>query len=86
MAGTTVATHSLRPTRTNDDESDVGPAQIVCGHCGAKFTPRRHWQRFCSATCRFSNWNEANPRQREVNERLTRIEQKIDALRLLQGP
>jgi len=56
--------------------------EIDCGHCGAKFTPKRKckWQRFCSSACRFAHWNEKNPRQRIVAEQLQRIEAKIDAL------
>ena len=28
------------------------PAEATCGHCHESFAPRRHWQRFCSASCR----------------------------------
>ena len=56
-------------------------AEMNCGHCGAKFTPKREWQRFCSSACRFADWNEKNPRQRIVGEQLQRIEAKLDALR-----
>jgi len=59
---------------------NVERAEITCDHCGAKFTPKRPWQRFCSPACRFAHWNERNPRQPIVAEQLQRIEAKIDAL------
>ena len=63
---------------TTETESQV--AESVCGHCGTKFTPRRPWQRFCSAACRFASWEKRNPRQREVTEQLQRIEAKLDSV------
>lgn len=54
--------------------------EIICGHCAAKFTPKRAWQRFCSAACRRDDWESRNPRQRVVTEQLQRIETKLDKL------
>lgn len=51
---------------------------IVCSHCGTKFRPNRPWQRFCSPSCRFADWDKRNPRQREVTQQLHRIESKLD--------
>ena len=38
--------------------------QIMCAYqeCLAKFTPNRYWQKFCSSTCRMSDWEEKHPR------------------------
>jgi hypothetical protein len=61
-------------------ETDSQVAENACGHCGAKFRPKRLWQRFCSPACRFADWNDRNPRQRVVTEQLRRIEAKLDVL------
>jgi hypothetical protein len=52
-----------------EDDSQVG--ESLCGHCGAKFRPKRRWQLFCSSVCRFADWDERNPRQRVVTDRAT---------------
>jgi hypothetical protein len=63
-----------------DHQSDaVQVSESACDHCGAKFTPKRRWQRFCTG-CRFADWNERNLRQRIVTERLRRIEAKLGVL------
>ena len=59
-------------------EAQVG--EPACGHCGTKFQPKRPWQRFCSPSCRFADWDKRNPRQREVTEQLHRIESKLDSV------
>jgi uncharacterized OB-fold protein len=68
------------PRNANVREFDTQVAGSVCGHCGTKYAPKRHWQRFCSSVCRFADWDEKNPRQRTVTEKLERIESKIDLL------
>lgn len=40
---------------------------MKCKHCGAEFTPRRQWQRFCSVTCRQAAYRVAH--RAELNER-----------------
>jgi hypothetical protein len=80
MARTSIATHSFSPLRMNGVSNDVRHPEIDCSHCGAKFRQSRKWKRFCGPRCRYAAWSESNPRQRELSERLVRIESKIDGL------
>lgn len=41
-------------------QSEAGA--IVCAGCAGAFTPRRPWQRFCSAECRTSYHHELGHR------------------------
>jgi len=34
--------------------------------CPERFIPVRYWQKFCSAKCRQTNWEEAHPRSPAV--------------------
>lgn len=37
----------------------------ACEQCTTPFTPRRHWQKFCSQTCREGRW--ADERAAAIN-------------------
>src|SRR5262245_19790765 len=63
---------------TTETDSQVG--ESACGPCGAKYRPKRAWQRFCSPSCRFANWDKCNPRHRQVTQQLHRIEAKLDSV------
>ncbi len=41
-----------------------------CAHCGAEFTPKRPWGRFCSKRCR---WADRPARRREQDAKLREL-------------
>jgi hypothetical protein len=34
-----------------------------CKECGKEFEPKTYWQKFCSAICKWKNWDKKHPRQ-----------------------
>lgn len=32
-----------------------------CKECKKEFDPHRHWQIFCSSSCRIHNWKKSHP-------------------------
>jgi hypothetical protein len=51
---------------------------------GAKFTPKRPWQRFCSPPFVLRTWDERNPRQRVVTEQNRRaVTTKLDGIEFI---
>lgn len=36
--------------------------QCEAAGCGASFTAKRNWQRFCSVACRWKEWSRWHPR------------------------
>jgi len=48
--------------------------------CGAKFTPERKWQRFCSRECRQRDWSENHQRiSLDDEESISHVVRKISA-------
>jgi hypothetical protein len=47
-----------------ENEVDCQVGETACDHCGTKFKAKRPWQRFCSSTCRFAEWDGQHPRQK----------------------
>lgn len=37
----------------------------VCESCKAVFEKKREWQKFCSSVCRWNDWSERHPRQKD---------------------
>jgi hypothetical protein len=42
--------------------SNVTTQQKACPICGATFTPRTKWNRYCSRRCRYKDWVSKHPR------------------------
>ena len=53
---------SMSRMRSNADGALTPALLSKCPTCGAEFTARRRWQRFCSRRCRWTAWEAAHPR------------------------
>jgi hypothetical protein len=69
---------------TQDPPQDTHPA---CDGCGAPFTPKTTWQRFCGPKCRDA-WHRNPNRPGTVDQRLDELERRVAAIEapmLIQG-
>mgnify|MGYP001262113937 CR=1 FL=1 len=38
----------------------------ICKECGKEYVRRREWQKYCSPSCRWANYEMKNPRKKTV--------------------
>lgn len=44
------------------------PEQKTCAECGAKFVPKKSWQRFDTAECRIAWWADVHAMAKKAAE------------------
>lgn len=70
--------HAGRPFRMR--ENAFSEALTVCPTCQGQFTPRRAWQRFCSAKCRTRGNKQAGSGSGPLQAKMAELERRIEAL------